>query len=366
MYQPSIVLWTVYIALILSGLFLKRSRVYDVAVIIFMGILALLNTKAADLQNIYMPIYSNPDLYVATMDPGWIFLCKIGSLLGLSYNGFACIVAMIATAIFAYYGRRATPNESFFLALFLVYPGLMSLVQFRQFVASAVALIAVLELSKGGKRGWISFVIAILLAFSFHRSAIIVGTVALMPLFTKFGKRGRFLAIGIALIILVYVTVHAVSLSNFFFGDYRTSVYLGETSVDNRENSFFGGLRNAAYTVGLCLFVPYCSKLMLADGGEQKRRLLNLISFANISIVAVLPFLFITNDFMRFERYAFSLGLTVFAGMPYIRNRHVLFSCKAFLLFVCFLFCYSLVIKGTFDSVIGALLSFDYVPSFFV
>ena len=347
------------------GLFLRRSRVYDVAVILFMGILALLNTKAADLQTVYLPIYSNPDFYASTIDPGWIYLCKFGGLLGLSYNGFACLIAIISTSLFVYFGRKACPNESFFLALFLVYPGLMSLVQFRQFAASALTLIAVLELSKGGIRGWISFVITILLAFSIHRSALIVGAVGLMPLFKKFGQRGKYIAFGIAFIILAYVTLHAVSLSNFFFGDYKTSVYLGETSVDNRENSFLGGLRNVAYTVGLCLFIPYCCKLINSDGLMGSRRLLDSISFANIMMVAILPFLFVTNDFMRFERYAFSLALAVFSCMPYLRHRHVLLSCKAFLLLICVLFCYSFVIKGTFDSVIGALLSFEYVPRFF-
>lgn len=367
MYHFSFVMWASYIILVGLGLFIRRSKIYDIAVIVFIGLLAFLNTDAADLHDIYMPVYANPNLYIETMDPGWLFLCRIGRVLGLSYYGFSFIIAIAAMTLIAVFARKTTPNESFFLSMFLVYPGLISLVQFRQFAASAVAAVAILVLSRGGKRGWIGFTILILLAFSIHRSALILATPVILLIYKKMGSNLKTLAVSLAIFFAVLFFANAQQFGNHFFGEYRTSVYLGYVSGGSKQNSLMGGIRNVVYTIGMCVLIPYLTKLVINNGCEEKEgTFLELVSFSNIIMVLLVPFMFITNDFMRFERYAFTLALCIFTWMPYISKRHPFFSTKALLLLICFAFCYSMVIKGTFDSVFQALLSFEYIPPFFL
>lgn len=363
MHQPSIVLWTAYVALVALGLFAKRSKAYDAAVVAFMGTLALLNTDAADLHMVYLPVYAHPELYEGSVEYGWLALCRLGAGLGLSYNGFACLLTVACMLLVVLFARKATPNESFYLSLFLVYPGLMSLVQFRQFVASTVGILAVLVLSKGRRRDWVGFFALIILAFCLHRSSLVFALCALLPLYRALGGRGRCLMVVLCAAAVAFATANARLVGGFLFGEFRTSAYLGAATGGA---SLLGGLRNVAYILLMCLLVPYCARAVVDDGqGPARTRLVEMAAFLNVFMVALVPFALMTNDFMRFERQAFMLALAVFAAMPYLRHRHALLSTKAVLLVVCLLFCYSFVVKGTFDPVIGSLLSYDCIPAFF-
>lgn len=370
MNMGTVFLWATYVVLIMLGLFLKRSRAYGVTVVLFFGLLAWVNTDAADLLGVYMPMYETPRMVQGT-EPGWMFLCAIGRALGLTYNGFACIVSVIATALVAHFARKTTPNSSFYLALFLVYPGLISLVQFRQFVATAIAMLGVLALSGEHKHKWLLFAVTILVAFSMHRTAIIIGFVALVFIYQAVSKRARFIMITIIVLCMVAIIMNVRAVGDFFFGEVKTSAYLRATTGDlssgsggNASSTVIAAI-DVALTLFMCLFVPYCARKLSHDDVEDDR-LLGLISFANVMMVALVPLLLITEDFMRFERYGFALALCTFAGMPSLRKRHPLFSCKAFLLLICFAFCWMYAMRGTtFDAVIAPLLSFEYFPPFF-
>lgn len=364
-------LWATYLTLILLGLFVRRSKCYDACFIVFMGVVAWLNTDSADILDVYMPMYAAPQLDWGT-EPGWLFLCSIGNALGLSYNGFAFLLTLLTSMALVVVARKIVPNESFFLALFLVYPGLLTLVQFRQFIASAIALIGVLVLANERKGKWIWFTLLLLIAFSMHRSSIILASLAIVPIYRRVPKRLRWIAIALGVFLLVEMIMNAQVISTYFFGEVKTGAYFrslsGDTSAGAGGNasSLSTAMIDIALTLLLCVLVPLFAKWLQEDaveGGE----FLKLASFINIVMVALVPMLFITQDFMRFERYGFMLALFVFAGMPYLTKRHTLFSCKAFSLAVCFAFWWMYEIRGTtFGAVIGPLLSFEYLPPLFL
>lgn len=331
-------LWATYLTLILLGLFVRRSKCYDACFIVFMGVVAWLNTDSADILDVYMPMYAAPQLDWGT-EPGWLFLCSIGNALGLSYNGFAFLLTLLTSMALVVVARKIVPNESFFLALFLVYPGLLTLVQFRQFIASAIALIGVLVLANERKGKWIWFTLLLLIAFSMHRSSIILASLAIVPIYRRVPKRLRWIAIALGVFLLVEMIMNAQVISTYFFGEVKTGAYFrslsGDTSAGAGGNasSLSTAMIDIALTLLLCVLVPLFAKWLQEDaveGGE----FLKLASFINIVMVALVPMLFITQDFMRFERYGFMLALFVFAGMPYLTKRHTLFSCKAFSLAV--------------------------------
>ena len=364
-------LWATYLTLILLGLFVRRSKCYDACFIVFMGVVAWLNTDSADILDVYMPMYAAPQLDWGT-EPGWLFLCSIGNALGLSYNGFAFLLTLLTSMALVVVARKIVPNESFFLALFLVYPGLLTLVQFRQFIASAIALIGVLVLANERKGKWIWFILLLLIAFSMHRSSIILASLAIVPIYRRVPKRLRWIAIALGVFLLVEMIMNAQVISTYFFGEVKTGAYFrslsGDTSAGAGGNasSLSTAMIDIALTLLLCVLVPLFAKWLQEDaveGGE----FLKLASFINIVMVALVPMLFITQDFMRFERYGFMLALFVFAGMPYLTKRHTLFSCKAFSLAVCFAFWWLYEIRGTtFGAVIRPLLSFEYLPPLFL
>lgn len=367
-------LWTGYILLIVIGLFVKRSVTYDVLVIAFLGFLAWAATDTADLAY-YTRIYLSPNDYL-NVEGGWRFLCSLGSAFGLSYNGFACVVTVAATTLLVVFARRATPNESFFLSLFLIYPGLISLVQFRQYVASTIVLVGVLVLSEKKRYSWPVFAGSLVLGFLIHKSSIIVGFIALAPFYNGLNKHGKIIAsivLGMALVVLL---AKAKDISFLVFGQEQSEVYLraasGDTSIQDGGNaiSTLGALRNLVFIFGIALLSLYCVALGKKEKNAlwiKREPLLELSQFINMAMIALVPFVVISGDFMRFERYGFMFALVIFSYMPYIAKRHVLFSTKAFYVFVATVFLYFLFLNGgTFDTTVDALLSFEYLPSLFM
>lgn len=364
-------LWAPYLLLILIGLFCKNSKAYDCCVIIFMGAVAWLNTSAADYSTVYLPTYLNP-YGVYDMDLGWVWLCDLGAKCGLYYNGFACILTVVSMVLYREFGKRVGTNTSFMLALFLIYPGLMSLVQFRQFVACAVGCAAVACLWTSAKKSrYVGFAALMVLAVLLHRSSIVL-LFALLPGFlVKTGKRGRVIAVLAVAAIAVALLANWKTLSVQLFGEMRTTVYLG-ASGDSNAVSIVGGLRNALLLM-LMATLPYlCCRYMARvketldkgffEWGVGKAAL--GILFLNACLLVLVPVVFLTNDFMRFERHGIMLALALFAMMPSLKRRAPVLSCKALYVGVCLLFAYFYV-ANTFDSVYVPLLNPETIPSFF-
>lgn len=365
-------LWFPYVLLITIGLFCKNSKVYDFCVVLFMGLVAWLNTSAADYSSVYLPTYFNP-FGVYDMDLGWSWLCDLGTKAGFYYNGFACVLTVVSMALYREFGRRIGTNTSFMLALFLIFPGLMSLVQFRQFVASSVGCFALAYLwTSDKKRRLIAFGVLIALAFLIHRSAIVL-LFALLPFFLAASdKRGR------VLVVLVLIAIGCVLFANWktltvqFFGEMRTSVYLGASEGSNGV-SVLGGLRNTFLLI-LAAFLPYlCCRYMARIEGTLENGLFGWgigkaplgIFFLNAVLLVLVPVVFLTNDFMRFERHGMTMALGLFAMMPTLKKRAPVLSCKALYVAICLVFAYFYV-ANTFDSVYVPLLNPQYIPPFFI
>ena len=363
--------WAPYILLIFIGLFCKSSKAYDFTVIIFMGVLAWLNTTAADYTFVYLPTYLHPfDAY--DMDLGWSFICYFGSMIGLYYNGFAAIVTVIAMMLFRWFGKRLGANTSFMLALFLIYPGLISLVQFRQFVASAVgcAGLAYLWTFKGERR----YVIAgalLVAAFLLHRTALVLVLALLPSVLARTGKRGRVIAVLGLTAIACVLLVNSEVIAGQLFGDTKTDIYLGAAG-DSRGVTFSGGLKNMALLF-LMAAIPYlCCRYMAMVNGTLKDGLFDWgvgkpalgIFFLNLALIALVPVVFITNDFMRFERYGITLALALFSMMPELSKRARFLSCKATYVAIGLLFAYFYVVVLS-ETVCTPLLNPVKIPPFF-
>lgn len=362
-------LWAAYIALIVIGLFCKNSRAYDLTVILFMGLLAWLNTNHADYAT-YLSIYLNPTM-IPDVDLGWVFLCELGSLIGLSYNGFACVITVMAMLLYREFSKLIGGNTSLTLALFLVYPGIISLVQFRQFVASAIGCLAVAVLCSKSKRRTLWYLLLVACAVFVQRTAVVFLIAIFAKVFFVCGKRGRFIIGLVAVLGVAFALANAEDLALSMFGEMRTSAYLsagdGSLSVGT-----LGAIRNTLLLVMMAITPYFCCKTMARQvtpvysevWGSGIALSLKYIVLINVSLLIITPFVFITNDFMRFERHGFSLAIALFSMMPSLKDRHPVLSCKAFYLFIGIIFAYFYA-GVVFDSVYAPMLTFSSVPPFF-
>lgn len=362
-------LWAAYIALIVIGLFCKNSRAYDFTVILFMGLLAWFNTTHADYAT-YLSIYLNPTM-IPDVDSGWVFLCKLGSMFGLSYNGFACVITITAMFLYREFGKLVGGNTSLMLALFLVYPGIISLVQFRQFVASTIGCLAVAVLCSESKRRTLCYLLLVTCSVLVQRTAAVFLIAIFAKAFLACGKRGR-LIIGLAAAFAVaFALAHAEDLALSMFGEMRTNAYLG-AGDGSLSVGTLGAIRNTLFLIIMAIIPYYCCKIMAGHDesvdsetrGPSVAPSLKYIALINICLLVITPFVFITNDFMRFERHGFSLAIAIFSMMPSLRERHLVLSCKAFYLFIGIIFAYFYA-GVVFDTVYAPMLTFSSVPPFF-
>jgi hypothetical protein len=336
-----------------------------------MGFLSLANTDAADYELVYLPIYADPSV-AKDVAPGWVLLCELGHILGLTYNGFACILTIAAMSLLLWSARRVGANSSYMFSLFLVYPGLMSLVQFRQFVASAVGAIAVTVLISNNRFKYPLFIVLVYAGFLIHTSCIILLLLLLVPFLNSLGKHMRVVVVLLVGVMSVVLLRHVEYLATVIFGENKTNSYLGALGGQTTL-SRFAGMVNFASIVGVALLM--CAYYIHAGKKDKKQvllietnqslRYIQYMMFFNIFNMILIPSVFITNDFMRFERYAFTYSLTAFSmSRPVECDRDIDFY-KPLTLMLCLLFAY-LYNANAFDSIYGALLSVDSVPSFFI
>lgn len=304
------------------------------------------------------------------------------------------------------FGKKLCVNTSFILALFLIYPGLMSLVQFRQFVSSAIGCLGVAFLCSNSKRGIPYYFLLTICSVLVHRSGVVFLFALVCNVFIYCNKKSRLFIVLFGVLVMIVAFVGIEKLATLLFGELRTNFYLSAT-YGAPSVSLLGAIRNVflllfmALLLGLCcrwmslqeseaksvehikksswIFRPSRNWLFGSDWdacfvrGERKKRFLwdwdidlapKVIAMINICLLVIIPFVCITSDFMRFERHGFTLSLAIFSAMTLLKRRHMILSCKAFyaglcIVFACFYVC------GTFDIVYMPLLTFESIPAFF-
>jgi len=367
-------LWLTYIFLIIAGYAIKKSNIYDIIVVFLFSLLALLNHDAADYELIYLPVYLNPDANIySSIEVGWIILCQIGNNLRLSYNGFSFIIVFITMSIVLYFAHRLTNNTSRFLSLFLVYPGLISLIQIRQFVASAIVLLAVLIITKDDVNlvDYFKFIIILLFGFLIHKTSVFMLIFILAKLIISQDTEDKKIIFIIAIIIYSALLINAQRIGTYIFGDFKTKAYLQqigeiEGNIDDPE-SLFGGIRNAIALVLLSATTYFSSKLLISyeniDTNNQYYKIINCLS---VLMLAIIPFLFITKSFMRLILYLYIPIIIVFINAIERQDTSNLFSSELTILIIHLFIAIEFLIRGAFSNVIVPLLTFNYIPFFFI
>ena len=217
-------------------------------------------------------------------------------------------------------------------------------------------------------RSWTQlFVGAVLL----HGSSVILVLVLLSSVLAATGKRGRVIVMLGLIAIACALLANWEMISVQLFGKMRTSVYLGAAGT-LAGVSISGGLRNAALLVFMTVLPYLCCRYMARIKGTLDNGLfgwdigkpaLGILSL-NAALIVILPTVFLTSDFMRFERHGMTLALGLFAMIPGLSKGTKVLSCKALYVAVCLVFAYFYV-ANTFDSVHAPLLNPVTVPSFF-
>ena len=251
---------------------------------------------------IYRQIASQPlSVLLLNSEPGYALLNGLSYFLGWGAYGANLFCALVFS-----YGlwRFCKAQPLPVLALVVAVPYLIIVVAMgytRQGVAIGLGMLALLSLER---QHWLRFAGYVLLAATFHKTAVILLGIALM-----LSGRGWWWRIPLMALIgyFAYEAILADSLENYLL-NYEQAGYQSQGAA----------VRVAMNALPAALFLYWRNKWSLT---ETQRRLWTLIALAAIAMVAALVLVNSSTAVDRLALYLIPLQLFVWSRMPIANNR---------------------------------------------
>ncbi|MHA6509045.1 EpsG family protein [Tessaracoccus sp. Y1736] len=125
---------------------------------------------------------SASDDRVSVFESGFQLMFEQSSSAGLSYQDFVASVGLIGLLLINRTVRMFPGAGNFVYPLYLLYPLVFDAVQLRNFLALAVVIHASRYLLLGGVRNRLFFFISVIVATTFHQTAIVYALLGLVPM----------------------------------------------------------------------------------------------------------------------------------------------------------------------------------------
>lgn len=175
---------TFTIVLILLGIIFKKSPILTILLLVWMYILMAFNEGGPDIHNYYL-MYSESSVMNSGhfFGPGqfWTAWNVFTKMHGMNFIQSHALI-MVPTILIMFIGiRKMTKNVNFVLALMMIYPLPDMVIQRRQVIAMAVIIYALHFLMKKNLINHVYFIIAILVAYSFHEMSLLFLPLLIIP-----------------------------------------------------------------------------------------------------------------------------------------------------------------------------------------
>lgn len=197
-----------YFASLLGGLIKKHSRIAEAIILIVIWLLSAFASGNAD-SGVYEGRYNFYQNFAGMSEFGWQGLMILFNSLRVDYQTSRCILIAIELILLYLAVHRLTANPAFVLALYMVYPLCLDIVQMRFALAESIALLGMSFLfplkedaSASKSHPKLLFVIAVILASLFHFIAILYLVLLLVPHLRTIGS-----LVVVPLVCLAFVVV---------------------------------------------------------------------------------------------------------------------------------------------------------------
>ncbi len=281
-----------YILFIIIGFVFPKSKFVRILILIFMLIAAIWAIGNVD----YLHYEYNYNLIKIgginqNFEIGFQYLNQLGVWAGLEFKEFYVVINTILFIFVNMLISRYSKKPNKILSLYLIFPFLTDLVQFRNFISMVFIIYAVSYLFNS-KTSYIKFIILILLASTFHITSLFY----LLLIFTKFIDK-RVLLIG--------ATVVAITI--FVLNDQIIQILSG--FIDVSKIGYFHSEVSSTTKLLLILYVIIfgyaLSKLKKRNKLEHfidSKADLDVIIGVNIVIMISLAFVMRDLNFIRIFR----------------------------------------------------------------
>lgn len=320
------------------------------------------NTSNADFLN-YKHIYDiiNYSGGYSGVEFGFEFVMKLSNYLGLSYYSFLKVYSLLGLLFITSSIKKYSNNSTLVLFLYLVYPYLLDVVQIRNFMAMAIMVYGIRFLVSRDKKSSILYIISIMVASSFHYSALFY----LVFLLVRIKKVKKIFAISLFVIISGFLTSSVFSglILNLLRLERYQVYFVGSTSLYGKALFVF-------YFIASTILIYFIYKKIIKIKENARNNSMYFISdeqyeFAdvvmkiNILILISYVLVYLDVDFVRIYRNILPLNYILFSIIKpkgkFEMNLNVFLHSWFFLAFVV-LSSGAFVYYQTFDSVVLEIL----------
>ena len=295
-------MFIVFLFLIVIGMIIKKSKLYEILIIAFMAIITLYGENIADFEN-----YQNAYNYIATghnytdLGKGWYYLCSFGAKLNLTYAQFKTIIMIISLLLIFDTIKYFVGNNKYkttILSLYLIFPALLDCIQIRFLLAEAIVIFAFRYLFRNDKKSLIIYSLLVLLASTIHSSVLLYFIFLLYKFIGKYESKYLLLVTSF-IVILALFRGYIIKVASLFINQRRIDRYF--YSADTL------GIKGLIIYSCIIILFYYISKMIFQrvkenQLKEEEVRFFQNILKLNILISVIIVFSLFDPNFFRLQR----------------------------------------------------------------
>lgn len=313
-------LYVIGLLLIILCCLKKDSKLLFISTLLFMWVLFAFSGENADTEVYYSRFYNYESLEAIT-EPGFNLVMLIFNKLHFTYQQFLMLFSLIFVFVVGYFIKKNTPNYALALILYFIFPFSIDIVQVRNSLGFLFIILAFKYLLSDDKFSSLKYFFFILLAASFHLSAIFfLVFVVIKRISIKQTIVLTILIIMLSLFILEFGILE--NLNTYLSGIWRFESIIDRMRLhDYNLQDILKITLKSLIALSLFLVVFYFtiinikrSKLDLNEKNHRLRFIYTLIKL-NILVMIILPFYQISLDLYRLQRilYLFNfVGFTLY------------------------------------------------------
>lgn len=291
------------LASILMICLIDGSKIYSLFIFPLLFMICLVSKDIPDMENYgdYYNAIGSGDRNTF-LGYGWLLLCIIGNKYQLSYVAFKSILYLITCGlVYQTIGKIVADSKekNLVFVIYLIFPGLLDLIQIRFFLASTIILYnLVVFLKKQNIKNGIKYVIATAIAFTIHSSSIFCLVFLFIPLLKYMKLKTIFITVCIASFGFIIVSPAIKDVLIAVLPDYQA----------DRINSYFssGHIKLIALVIYSSLFfLQYLLSYIMYRSNvldDEDKKLMRDVCILNTLLLLSIPLVYISSDFLRLQR----------------------------------------------------------------
>lgn len=179
------------------------KRAYWILVGLVLALISI-STKTYTDVDIYTNVFEWTNAGKTNYDTiGWCLLCRLFYWLGFNYRGMIPVIIVFSVFLISRACRKIDVDEDKTLALMMVFPGLMHVIQLKFFLAFSIIIYATTFLQRNERNNIPKYLVGILLASMIHSGSIFCLLYLLVILFERINVQKAILYTISGLVIVI-------------------------------------------------------------------------------------------------------------------------------------------------------------------